>query len=232
MPLVSLANAYWSPAYDCELPAPDNFLPWLPAGWRKRFFARIRPLAFRFFARPLGKAYRRFGLPAEPDFRRYYTAGDWCAYMDLAELFPIEKIPDNHFYLGPVAWHPEGLSSFTPSSGKKLAYVSLGSSGDRQLLPRILGVLLISDPPAQSITEIGEKLQASKSSVSIMARLPRRSDSAPEGSRSITAMSATTNVAVPIHRSAAPSSSVMNNGITGNVMVRPIAKMVVASSAM
>jgi DNA-binding transcriptional regulator GbsR (MarR family) len=36
---------------------------------------------------------------------------------------------------------------------------------------RILGVLLISDPPAQSITGISEKLKASKSSVSIMARL-------------------------------------------------------------
>jgi DNA-binding transcriptional regulator GbsR (MarR family) len=36
---------------------------------------------------------------------------------------------------------------------------------------RILGVLLISDPPAQSITEIVEKLNASKSSISIMARL-------------------------------------------------------------
>jgi DNA-binding transcriptional regulator GbsR (MarR family) len=36
---------------------------------------------------------------------------------------------------------------------------------------RILGVLLISEPPAQSITEIAEKLNTSKSSVSIMARL-------------------------------------------------------------
>jgi DNA-binding transcriptional regulator GbsR (MarR family) len=36
---------------------------------------------------------------------------------------------------------------------------------------RILGVLLISDPAAQSITDIAEELQASKSSVSIMARL-------------------------------------------------------------
>lgn len=36
---------------------------------------------------------------------------------------------------------------------------------------RILGVLLISDPPAQSITDIAQALKASKSSVSIMARL-------------------------------------------------------------
>ncbi len=36
---------------------------------------------------------------------------------------------------------------------------------------RILGALLIADPPEQSISEICEKLSASKSSVSIMARL-------------------------------------------------------------
>jgi hypothetical protein len=36
---------------------------------------------------------------------------------------------------------------------------------------RILGALLISDPPSQSITDLGERLKASKSSISIMARL-------------------------------------------------------------
>ncbi len=36
---------------------------------------------------------------------------------------------------------------------------------------RILGALLISDPPSQSITDLGERLHASKSSISIMARL-------------------------------------------------------------
>jgi DNA-binding transcriptional regulator GbsR (MarR family) len=43
--------------------------------------------------------------------------------------------------------------------------------GMPRMAGRILGVLLISDPPGQSITEIGETLKASKSSVSIMARL-------------------------------------------------------------
>ncbi len=36
---------------------------------------------------------------------------------------------------------------------------------------RILGALLISDPPSQSITDLGQRLHASKSSISIMARL-------------------------------------------------------------
>lgn len=43
--------------------------------------------------------------------------------------------------------------------------------GMPRMAGRILGVLLIADPSAQSITDIGEKLNASKSSVSIMARL-------------------------------------------------------------
>ncbi len=43
--------------------------------------------------------------------------------------------------------------------------------GMPRMAGRILGVLLISESPAQSITEISEKLKASKSSISIMARL-------------------------------------------------------------
>jgi len=43
--------------------------------------------------------------------------------------------------------------------------------GMPRMAGRILGVLLISDPPAQSITDIAIKLNASKSSISIMARL-------------------------------------------------------------
>lgn len=42
--------------------------------------------------------------------------------------------------------------------------------GMPRMAGRILGVLLISDPPPQSINEICQTLQASKSSVSIMAR--------------------------------------------------------------
>lgn len=43
--------------------------------------------------------------------------------------------------------------------------------GMPRMAGRILGVLLISDPPAQSITDLAQRLKASKSSISIMARL-------------------------------------------------------------
>ena len=43
--------------------------------------------------------------------------------------------------------------------------------GMPRMAGRILGALLISDPPQQSINELADKLQASKSSISIMSRL-------------------------------------------------------------
>ncbi len=43
--------------------------------------------------------------------------------------------------------------------------------GMPRMAGRILGALLIADPPAQSITDLAAKLNASKSSISIMARL-------------------------------------------------------------
>ena len=42
--------------------------------------------------------------------------------------------------------------------------------GMPRMAGRILGALLVSDPPAQSITELTERLKASKSAISIMAR--------------------------------------------------------------
>jgi DNA-binding transcriptional regulator GbsR (MarR family) len=43
--------------------------------------------------------------------------------------------------------------------------------GMPRMAGRILGVLLVSEPAAQSITDIAQTLQASKSSISIMSRL-------------------------------------------------------------
>jgi len=43
--------------------------------------------------------------------------------------------------------------------------------GMPRMAGKILGVLLISDPAAQSITEISQKLKASKGSISLMTRL-------------------------------------------------------------
>lgn len=146
VPFLPLVNAHWSPGIDCKLP-PPNAAPFkfLPHGLREAFFACLRPVAFRVFAAPLNRVRKRVGLPTLNDFRRHYTAGTWCAYLDLPELFPMDAPPEGHFFLGPLAWRPRNLPQ--PRLGelgrkRPLAYVTMGSTGDARTLPNILRALL------------------------------------------------------------------------------------------
>ncbi|MBA4389199.1 MAG: hypothetical protein C0404_14595 [Verrucomicrobia bacterium] len=143
---LSLANAYWSPVAERRLSPPEaGFFGLLPSGIRETLFSALKPLAYRMFAAPLDRVRKSYGLPAFSDFRQHYTGGDTCGYMDLPSLVPLEQPPSNHFYLGPVIWHPRGLPEPSLSGlglERPLAYVTMGSSGDRRLLPAICGELL------------------------------------------------------------------------------------------
>jgi UDP:flavonoid glycosyltransferase YjiC (YdhE family) len=91
---------------------------------------------------------KRHGLAPLNDLRELYTAGDFCAYLDIPELLPLPHMPEGHFYLGPLAWRPRGqplMDLGRPKAGRPLAYVSMGSSGDESLLPQV----------AQALTELG-----------------------------------------------------------------------------
>ncbi len=163
VPHLSLLNAYWSPAAECRFPAPSSgLLKWLPHEIRKVVFDGLRPMAFRLFGKPLARVYQRHGLRAPGDFRQLYSAGDECAYLDIPEMFPVQAVPHGHFFLGPVPWSPgrsigldesvrEGETSFRngseqarslESDSKSFAYVTNGSSGNADVLPEILSVLL------------------------------------------------------------------------------------------
>jgi UDP:flavonoid glycosyltransferase YjiC (YdhE family) len=109
-------------------------------------FRLVRPLAFALHAAPINRFHRRQGFSGYGgDLRRAYTDGDLTLYADIPELIPIFDAPANHKYIGPVVWSPavapppwlaDALCEDPP------IYVSLGSSGDAQLLPTILEGLL------------------------------------------------------------------------------------------
>jgi UDP:flavonoid glycosyltransferase YjiC (YdhE family) len=65
-------------------------------------------------------------------------------YADIPELFPAHELPPNHSYLGPVIWSPTmDLPVWWDSLPKDrpIVYVTLGSSGQGDLLPRVLQTL-------------------------------------------------------------------------------------------
>ncbi|MGH8854785.1 MAG: nucleotide disphospho-sugar-binding domain-containing protein, partial [Telluria sp.] len=146
LPYVSLINAYWSPYTEPRYRVPHIPLTrFLPVPVADLLFRAARPIAFALHARPLNAVRRKHGLPAlGSDLRRVYTDADRTLYADAAELFPPIGMPVEHSYIGPVTWSPPipvpDWWNELPQD-KPVVYVTLGSSGQGQLLPLVLEAL-------------------------------------------------------------------------------------------
>jgi UDP:flavonoid glycosyltransferase YjiC (YdhE family) len=146
LPYVALINAYWSPYVRQHYEVPSLPLTRaLPIPLANALFRMVRPLAFASHTVPLNRLRRRHALPSlGADLRRIYTDADHTLYADIPELFPARDLPASHSYLGPVIWSPPLP---TPAwwhdlpQDKPVLYVTLGSSGQGQLLPRVLRAL-------------------------------------------------------------------------------------------
>ncbi len=146
VPYVSISNAYWSPDRPLRpiRPALDRFAGW-PAPLAELAFRLLAPAALRWQAEPLDVLLEHHDLPAlGRDVRRTFTEADATLYADLPALFPdVPETPRRHF-LGPLVWEPP-----TPPPAwwtrlpddKPLAYLTLGSSGEAQLLSVVTGWL-------------------------------------------------------------------------------------------
>ena len=146
VPYVALVNAYWSPYAHQRYTVPNlpmtHVLPIPLANW---LFRRVAPYAFRRHTVPLNRVRHTFGLPPlEADLRRIYTDGDYTWYADLPTLVPVHDLPPTHSYLGPVIWSPPLAPPdwwATLPEHVSVVYVTLGSSGQGQLLPLVLHAL-------------------------------------------------------------------------------------------
>ncbi|MYN41969.1 glycosyl transferase family 1 [Duganella sp. FT109W] len=146
VPYVSVINAYWSPYVTQRYQVPAIALARiLPIPLADTLFNLVRPLAFALHSRPLNQVRRAYRMPSlGRDLRRIYTDADYVLYADIPEMFPPSDLPASHSYLGPVLWSPpvalpawwDGVSGL-----RDIVYVTLGSSGQGALLPRVLQAL-------------------------------------------------------------------------------------------
>ncbi|SDH42587.1 MULTISPECIES: glycosyltransferase [unclassified Duganella] len=146
VPYVGVTNAYWSPYVKQHYRVPAIALSrLLPITLADRLFQLIRPAAFALHSRPLNRVRRAYQLPSlGTDLRRIYTDADHVLYADIPEMFPAQDLPASHSYLGPVTWSPptelpSWWDALPPASD--LVYVTLGSSGQGSLLPKVLQAL-------------------------------------------------------------------------------------------
>jgi UDP:flavonoid glycosyltransferase YjiC (YdhE family) len=160
VPYATITNAYWSPFANPRWVVPSLPLTrYLPIRIADRLFRMARPLAFALHTRPLNKIRAENGLPDLGfDLRNTYTDADYVLYADSPGMTPIDSLPGNHSFLGPVLWSPPipdpDWWNELPQD-RPLIYVTLGSSGQNELLPRLLGAL--ADLPATIVAATAGK---------------------------------------------------------------------------
>ncbi|WP_395400701.1 glycosyltransferase [Pseudoduganella sp. UC29_106] len=146
VPYISLINAYWSPFVTQRYTVPNIPLTrFLPLGIADPLFRLARPIAFGLHTLPLNNVRRKAGMPSLGfDLNRVYTDADYTLYADVPELFKVDGLPANHRFIGPVLWSPPipvpDWWGQLPTD-RPLIYMTLGSSGQGELLPAALKAL-------------------------------------------------------------------------------------------
>lgn len=156
IPYINIINSYWSPfAVDKRLPLP-GFRQFRKLGLPSLIDTRFEPLLMTYFrwitpkilktqAKGLDRVRMLYGLPPLSDYLSGFTYGDRTLYADTPLISPTVNLPRNHAYIGPLSWTPDlAMPEFWSEikESNRLVYVSLGSSGNQNLLPCILETLL------------------------------------------------------------------------------------------
>ncbi len=141
VPYITICDAYWSPesALTPMLPA-MSFTPYVPLSLASALFRRVAPLAFRIHALPMERLRRRYGLPSfGHDLRYGYTDADLRLFANSPALFPEIRRTATADFVGPIAWSPLDRQDLAfPEGDGPLAYVTMGSSGDPQVLATLI----------------------------------------------------------------------------------------------
>jgi UDP:flavonoid glycosyltransferase YjiC (YdhE family) len=167
IPFVAIVDAHWSPWVDTEfepVDSPISRIIGVPLS--DLIFHFVRPVAFAIHTIPINAVLRKHRLPEiRPDIRAYFSCGDYAVYPNDPGLYPLRKpLPPEHAFIGPLLWSPQVPK---PSwwdnlpADKPVVYVSLGSTGEPQLLHalfRVLGELPVSVIAATAARETPSQL--------------------------------------------------------------------------
>jgi UDP:flavonoid glycosyltransferase YjiC (YdhE family) len=146
IPYIALINAYWSRAMKrAQFPLPEHpIVQILGERMASEYFPRALPWVFAHFAAPVNRLRKRYGLAPLGDLIDLLMYGDRTLFPDVPVLTPLANPPPHHVFLGPVLWSPPLPPPAWWSQLKcadRSAYVTLGSSGRLDRLPKTLAGL-------------------------------------------------------------------------------------------
>lgn len=144
IPYIAICDAYWSPERPLRPPLPVfKFTRYAPIHLAEFIFRRIAPFAFHLHALPLERLRKKFGQPSLGyDLRRCYTDADLRLFANFPALFPEVSAHKGADFIGPIAWSPDFDADLDYLSGNgPLTYITMGSSGNPQIIESIVPIL-------------------------------------------------------------------------------------------
>lgn len=149
---INITNACWSPNTAITPPMPEApSIRFLGEGIYNFFVAPfisiILKINFRSMATLLNKPMSRAGLKFS-DYRDIITDGDVVLFCDTPQMIPLKQKRANELFIGPVIWSmnlplPSWWHQLT--SSRKKVLISLGSSGQAELIPQLIKALAVLD---------------------------------------------------------------------------------------
>lgn len=148
IPFLAIVNAHWSPFVTQQtLSAPD--LPvakWLGFPVLDRVFRLVWSTASKAHCRSINRIRSKHGMVPYQGLSEYYCDADWVMYADPPSLASVAEMASNHRFIGPVVWSPSmDLPAWwdqVSQVAEPIAYINLGSTGNVELLPRIVEVCM------------------------------------------------------------------------------------------
>jgi UDP:flavonoid glycosyltransferase YjiC (YdhE family) len=177
VPHAALVNAYWSPYCERQaFPVPDHpLLRILGESLTARYFPVAMPKVFAWFAKPLNTLRREYGLSEIGSLPDVLTHGDYTLYADPEQLVPTPNAPSTHVHLGFVPWAPDAPLPPALHGGPAdapLVYATLGSSGDLDVLPKVLEAISVLPVRGLVATAGRERISAVPSNVTLVDYVP------------------------------------------------------------
>ncbi len=165
VPCLTLVNQHWSTYVRSRYPVPDSAPTRLFGVQLASMFSRwLTPLLLTRAIDPLNQVRERHGFPKYRSMREAYCDGDFVLYVGLPQQ-ALPSFPANHVMVGPLVWESTMANGDADQELMEVegpaVFVSLGSSGDQTLVPRIAkafsdwpGTLIVTHAAPDTILKI------------------------------------------------------------------------------
>lgn len=144
VPLLTICNSHWSP-YAMRKPTVAPDIPLARLVGHRLFDPVFRcawPWASKRHIIAVNRLRKLYHLAPYASLNEFYCDGDVSMYADSPVLGALADAPASHTFIGPIIWSPTSALppwwSAVENRKAPFAYITLGSTGEVDLLPRIV----------------------------------------------------------------------------------------------